>query len=149
MVSDHSPSPPELKRGGFGRAWGGIASLQLGLPLVWTQARRRGHALSDVVAWMAAGPARLVGLPDKGRIAVGADADLVAFAPDEQFTVEAAALQHRHPVSPYAGWQLSGVVHRTWLRGRPVDPDVPHGRLLRRPGTSAEAATPAPPDPRS
>jgi allantoinase len=143
VVSDHSPSPPELKRGGFDTAWGGIASVQLGLPLVWTQARRRGHPLTDVVRWMAAGPARLVGLADKGRIAVGADADLVAFAPDEQFTVDPAALAHRHPVSPYAGRRLTGVVHRTWLRGVPVDPAAPHGRLLRRPATRpAPHATP-------
>jgi len=132
VVSDHSPSPPNLKRGGFDTAWGGIASLQLGLPLVWTGARRRGYRLGDVLRWMAAGPADLVGLGGKGRIAVGADADLVAFAPDEQFTVDPAALYHRHRVTPYAGRRLAGVVHRTWLRGRPVDPAVPHGHLLTR-----------------
>jgi allantoinase len=145
VVSDHSPSPPELKRGGFDSAWGGIASVQLGLPLVWTGARRRGHPLSDVVRWMAAGPARLVGLPRKGTIAVGADADLVAFAPDEPFTVDPAALQHRHPVSPYAGRRLTGVVHRTWLRGRPIDPAAPHGQLLRRPGSPGAVAPATPP----
>ncbi|GIL26875.1 allantoinase AllB [Actinocatenispora comari] len=145
VVSDHSPAPPELKRGGFDSAWGGIASVQLGLPLVWTGARRRGHSLSDLVRWMAAGPARLVGLPHKGTIAVGADADLVAFAPDEPFTVDPAALHHRHPVSPYAGRRLTGVVHRTWLRGRPVDPAAPHGQLLRRPGSPGAAAPATPP----
>jgi len=115
VVSDHSPSPPDLKRGGFDQAWGGISSLQLGLPVVWTEARRRGHPLSDVVRWMASAPADLVGLTRKGRIAPGCDADLVAFAPDEEFVV--GRLHHRHPHTPYAGARLRGVVHRTWQRG--------------------------------
>jgi allantoinase len=134
VVSDHSPCPPELKRletGDFADAWGGIASLQLGLPVVWTQAQRRGHRLADVVRWMAARPAAIVGLPRKGRIAPGYDADLVAFAPDESFVVDPERLHHRHPVTPYAGQRLYGVVHRTWLRGSPVD-DEPLGRLLSR-----------------
>ena len=84
VVSDHSPCTADLKqRGGgdFGEAWGGIASVQLGLPAVWTGARARGHALADVVRWMATAPADRVGLAHKGRIEVGADADLVRFAP--------------------------------------------------------------------
>jgi allantoinase len=137
VVSDHSPCPAELKqRGGgdFGEAWGGIASLQIGLPAVWTGARARGHPLADVVRWMATAPADRVGLRGKGRIAVGADADLVRFAPDERFTVDVAALHHRNPVSPYAGRTLAGVVRQTWLAGVPTDDGAPRGRLLRRPG---------------
>ena len=136
IVSDHSPAPPELKRlgaGDFGAAWGGIASLQLGLPVVWTAARARGFQLPDVVRWMSRGPADLIGLQQKGRIAVGADADLVAFAPDDTFTVDPASLHHRHPVTPYAGRQLTGMVRRTWLRG--VDTGTePRGKLLVRGG---------------
>jgi allantoinase len=135
VVSDHSPCTPDLKRrdtGDFAAAWGGIASVQLGLPVVWTEARRRGHGLADVVRWMARGPADLAGLPGKGRLAVGADADLVAFDPDAEFTVDPHRLHHRNPVTPYAGRRLTGVVHTTWLRGRPVTGDAPHGRLLTR-----------------
>ncbi len=131
VVSDHSPCIPELKAGDFATAWGGVASLQLGLPLVWTAARSRGHGLGDVVRWTSSGPASLVGLARKGRIAPGCDADLVAFASDEEFVVDPAALHHRHPVTPYAGQRLSGVVRRTWLRGVAVG-DQPAGRLLRR-----------------
>lgn len=131
VVSDHSPCVPELKAGDFATAWGGVASLQLGLPLVWTAARSRGHGLGDVVRWMSSGPASLVGLRRKGRIAPGCDADLVAFAPDEHFVVDPAALHHRHPLTPYAGRRLHGVVRRTWLRGVAVG-DRPAGRLLRR-----------------
>lgn len=130
VVSDHSPCPPELKAadtGDFDQAWGGIASLQLGLPLVWTAASRRGVALPAVVRWMTQGPADLVGLPAKGRIAIGVDADLVAFAPDESWTVDASLLLHRHAVSPYDGTRLTGVVRRTWLAGR----EPGQGRLLR------------------
>ncbi|MBO0777079.1 MAG: amidohydrolase family protein, partial [Actinobacteria bacterium] len=133
VASDHSPCPPGLKRlrsGDFGAAWGGIASLQWLLPVVWTQARRRGFGLADVCRWLASGPADLLGLRAKGRIEVGADADLVAFAPDERFVADPAALRHRHRHTPYAGRELTGAVRRTWLRGRPAT--GAGGRLLAR-----------------
>ena len=132
VVSDHSPCTPELKRldvGDFGLAWGGIASLQVALPAVWTGARARGLPLDSVTRWMATAPARLAGLSTKGSIEPGKDAALVAFAPDERFTV--GTLEHRHPVTPYAGRELSGVVRRAWLRGRVAD-GGPVGRLLTR-----------------
>lgn len=134
VVSDHSPCPHDLKcpdTGDFAVARCGISSLQLGLPVVWTAARRRGYSLADVARWMAHGPAELAGLRHKGRIAVGCDADFVVFAPDETFVVEPDTLHHRHPVTPYAGQTLHGVVEQTWLRGRPVDGN-PSGRLLAR-----------------
>lgn len=137
VVSDHSPCPPELKRleqGDFAAAWGGISSVQLALPVVWTQARARGRSLADIGRWMAARPAEIAGLPRKGKIAPGMDADLVAFAPDENFTAEPAMLHHRHALTPYAGQSLYGVVRRTWLRGTPVSGSRPAGRLLAREG---------------
>ena len=139
VVTDHSPCTAGLKQqgdGDFGLAWGGIASLQVGLAAVWTEARARGHGLADVVAWMAEGPARLVGLEHKGRIAVGADADLCVFAPEQVWRVDPARLHHKNPVTAYAGRTLTGTVRQTWLRGAPVDPAdaaaPPRGRLLRR-----------------
>ena len=138
VVSDHSPAPADLKAldaGDLDAAWGGISSLQIGLPAVWTAAAARGHSLVDVARWMCAGPADRAGLRHKGRIAVGADADLCVLAPDETFTVDPAALHHRHPVTPYAGKTLHGVVRETWLRGERLDLDgPPRGRLLRREG---------------
>ncbi len=139
VVSDHSPSTAQLKRapggrsgGDFGLAWGGIASIQVSLPAVWSAARSQGVDLCDVVRWMARAPADRVGLAHKGRIEVGADADFCSFAPDEQFVVDVAHLEHKNQVSAYEGSRLFGVVRRTWLRGVPVEAAAPHGRFLQR-----------------
>ena len=134
VVSDHSPCPPALKLpelGQFTAAWGGISSMQIALPVVWTQARARGYQLTDVIRWMASGPADIAGLPGKSRIAPGCDADLVAFAPDEEFVVDPGRLHHRHRLTPYAGMSVAGVVRRTWLRGVPVSGDQPAWLLAR------------------
>ncbi|ANW64984.1 allantoinase [Mycobacterium sp. djl-10] len=122
VVSDHSPCAPHLKPAGdFGAAFGGISSLQLGLRAVWTQARRRGVALPQVCRWMAARPAALAGLTDRGRIAVGTRADLTVFDPAASEPVDATRLHHRHPVTPYHGRHLDGAVLQTWVAGRRVD----------------------------
>jgi allantoinase len=137
VVSDHSPCTRALKRldiGDFGLAWGGISSLELGLPAVWTEAQRRGFSLTDVVRWMAEGPARLLGLQRKGRIRLGDDADFCVFAPDEGFVVDPERLHHKNPLTPYDGRPLVGVVRSTWLRGEELGGDRPRGRLLTRGG---------------
>ena len=124
VVSDHSPCPGNMKlreKGDFMNAWGGIASLQLRLPIVWTEARRRGFTMHDVWRWLCAGPAAQVSLESrKGVIATGVDADVVIWKPAEEFRVDADSLEHRHKITPYAGEVLSGVVETTFLRGRKV-----------------------------
>jgi allantoinase len=141
VVSDHSPGPVGLRDGDFATASGGIASVQLSLAVTWTAARARGYPLTRVVDWMATRPAAVAGLPGKGAIAPGYDADLCLLAPDESFVVDPAALHHRQHTTPYAGRTLSGVVRQTWLRGRLVTAAatdtaataaVPRGRLLTR-----------------
>jgi allantoinase len=137
VVSDHSPCSAvekNLSAGDFGSAWGGIGSLQLGLPVVWTEAARRGHRLVDIARWMSAAPARLCGLGDRGRIAPGLRADLTVFAPDAEFVVDPTALRHRHPITPYAGRRLRGVVEQTWLAGVPVRDGERRGELVRTAG---------------
>jgi allantoinase len=133
IVSDHSPCPGEMKlreTGDFMKAWGGIASLQLRLPIVWTEARRRGFSLLDVTRWLCANPARQVSFePRKGSIAVGCDADIVIWNPDTPFTVTPSTLHHRHKLTPYAGEVLSGIVQQTFLRGRKII-NTPLGHLL-------------------
>ncbi|MFB2556472.1 allantoinase AllB [Herbiconiux liangxiaofengii] len=151
IASDHSPSTAELKFAGdgdFQEAWGGISGLQLSFPAVWTAARERGIPLERVLGWMSTNTAAFVGLDSKGAIAAGRDADLVAFAPEDSFAVEAAALRHRNPVSAYDGATIHGVVRTTWLGGRVVHQTVPGdlddagtrtplGSLLVRPGAGS------------
>jgi allantoinase len=141
VATDHSPCPPEMKliaTGDFRGAWGGIASLQLALPAVWTGARERGFPIEAVARWMCSAPARLAGLAGrKGAIAPGYDADLVIWNPEASFEVDAGRLQHRHKLTPYAGRTLYGVVRRTLLRGETVYdsgefPAPPSGRLLKK-----------------
>ncbi|MBA3271257.1 MAG: amidohydrolase family protein, partial [Acidobacteria bacterium] len=127
IATDHSPAPRSLKHlddGDFIQAWGGIASLQLGLPAVWTVAAARAASLASMARWLAEAPARLAGLhPRKGVIAAGADADLVVWDPSALTTVDAGALYHRHPITPYHGRQLRGRVHTTFLRGAVIYAD--------------------------
>jgi allantoinase len=124
VVTDHSPCPPamkQLERGDFGAAWGGIASLQHALPVVWTEASRRGVRLEQLARWMSTAPASIAGLDrSKGRIAPDLDADLVVWDPDATVKIEASSLRYRHQVSPYIGSTARGRVHRTILRGREI-----------------------------
>jgi len=141
VATDHSPAPASLKcidEGNFLRAWGGIASLQIALPVVWTGAQKRDLPVERLGRWMAEIPAKLAGLEEsKGAIAPGFDADFVIWDPDAQWTVDPMTLHHRHPVTPYAGRRLRGVVRTTLLRGETIFRDgevmpVPSGRLIRR-----------------
>lgn len=140
VATDHSPCPPAMKcreTGDFMRAWGGIASLELSLPVVWTEARLRGAGITQIARWLCEGPARLAGLSRKGAIAVGCDADLVVWDPEAEFRVEAAALHQRHKLTPYAGRKLRGLVQATFLRGQKIyergDFTAPvAGRVLKR-----------------
>lgn len=141
IVSDHSPSPPAMKcldSGDFFKAWGGISSLQLGLPAIWTKAKRGGRSLSQLARWMCSGPAKLAGLEkQKGAIAPGHDADLVVWSPEKRFVVRPKVLLHRHKLTPYAGRVLRGAVISTFLRGEMIYDrgrfiGAPQGALLRR-----------------
>ena len=124
IVSDHSPCPGSMKlreTGDFMAAWGGIASLQLRLPVVWTEAKRRGFSLRDMTTWLCSNPARQVSFDSrKGAIAEGYDADVVIWNPHCEFTVDATHLEHRHKLTPYHGESLMGVVEKTFLRGRKI-----------------------------
>lgn len=141
VATDHSPCPPVMKRvaeGNFKTAWGGISSLSVALPVMWTEAKARGFGLTEIARWMAEGPARLAGCDSrKGRIAAGYDADLVVFDPEAEFQVTPERVHFRHPLSPYLGETLRGVVKATYLRGRAVFlngefPGEPGGREWRR-----------------
>jgi allantoinase len=141
VVSDHSPCTPALKcrdLGDFARAWGGISGVQLGLGVLGTEARRRGHSFRQLAEWLSGAPARFAGLERrKGAIETGRDADLVVWNPDLAQRVAPHRIEHRHRLTPYTGRTLQGVVEATYLRGRLVyergrHAEAPSGRLLRR-----------------
>jgi allantoinase len=147
IVTDHSPCPPEMKRlaeGNFQTAWGGIPSLSIALPVLYTEAPQRGFSLNDIVRWMAEAPASLAGCADrKGHLAPGYDADFVVFDPEAEFVVTESRLHHRHPVSPYLGAKLRGVVKATYLRGKKIFsdgdfPGDPFGEEIRFPQLSSK-----------
>lgn len=121
VVSDHSPCSPKLKADGdFGRAFGGVSSLQVGPSAVWAHAAQRGFGLPDLSRWMAQQPAALAGFADRGSIAPGLRADLCAFDPDAETPVHSDDLRHRHRVSPYDGVTVRGAALQTWVAGVPV-----------------------------
>jgi allantoinase len=139
VASDHSPCSPNLKAmevGDYMRAWGGVAGLQLALPVMWTEASKRGHTLVDIARWMCEGPARLAGLTGKkGAIAPGYDADFVVFHDNVTHTITADEIRHRHKVSPYVGETVQGRVDATYLRGEKIASGdkwyaTDHGALL-------------------
>jgi allantoinase len=146
VTTDHSPCPPAMKRREEGRwdmAWGGISSLGLALPVMWTALAHRGidleAGMERVGAWMGAETARLAGLTGrKGILTAGADADFVVFDASASWKVATEDIHFRHKLSPYLGAALHGRVLETWLRGEQVfaaDGFVgqPRGRELVRP----------------
>ena len=124
VVTDHSPCPPEMKRRDTGRldlAWGGIASLSVALPVMWTECVRRGCSLDDVARWMSYAPAVLAGMESRaGALKAGREANFVVFDTDAEFVVTEDRLHYRHPVSAYLDETLRGVVQATYLRGEAV-----------------------------
>ncbi len=141
VVSDHSPCTPNLKfidEGDLKKAWGGISSLQFRLPVVWTEASKRGFSLTDIAEWLCKRPAEFLGMSHhKGSLIAGYDADIVVWDPQKRFEITAQAIEHKHKVTPYSGRELQGVVHRTYLSGRPVYENgkvvaEPIGKLLMR-----------------
>ena len=139
VVSDHSPCTADLKlmeRGDFLEAWGGIAALQFTLPVIWTQSQKRGFGLREISRWMSESPARLAGLDkQKGKIAVGFDADIIIFEPEKEFKVVPEIIEFKNKITPYEGMNLRGVVEATFVRGRKVFErgkftDNPTGKLL-------------------
>jgi len=131
VATDHSPCPPKMKKleeGSFRTAWGGIASLSVALPVMWTEASKRGFGLADIAKWMAEGPVKLVGFEGrKGKIAAGMDGDFTVFDPEEEFVVREENLHYRHKISPHLGKRMKGIVHETYLRGECIfaDGDFP------------------------
>jgi allantoinase len=133
-VSDHSPCTPDLKlkaQGDYLAAWGGIASLQFGLPLIWTQTESRGFTLRHLTEWMSQRPAQLAGLDQrKGALKTGNDADVLIWNPEATFRVDPEMIHHKHRLTPYNGMRLKGVVEKVFVRGQKV---FDHGKFAAEP----------------
>lgn len=123
VATDHSPAPPAMKEtesGDFMKAWGGIASLQFALPVLWTAGKKYNCTVEDMAKWLSEKPARLPSLKTKGKIEKGYDTDLVIWNPEEKFIVTESIIHHRHKITPYMGETLYGVIKQTWLGGEKV-----------------------------
>ena len=124
ITSDHSPCQPELKKlseGRFDKAWGGISSVQLTLPIIWSECKNKDLSLAQLTNWLCDAPAKFIGMDDcKGQITPGKDADITCWDPDESFLVEPAMIHYKHKLTPYDGEQLFGVVKKTFLRGNKI-----------------------------
>lgn len=133
IASDHSPAPPDIKgleSGNFETAWGGIAGLQFTLPATWTAAQQQGCSLEQLAQWLCARPAEFIGWgQQKGKIAIGYDADLVVWQPEAAFTVTEKMIQHKHKITPYLGEKLYGKVEQTYLAGQKI---MENGQLLQK-----------------
>ncbi len=122
VATDHSPATPELKQlesGDFMKAWGGIASIQFALPVLWTEAKRRGCSLNDIAKWLSQNPAEFAGL-NKGKIEKGYDADIIIWDEERKFTVTENIIHHKHKVTPYLNQELFGNVEQVYLAGEKV-----------------------------
>jgi allantoinase len=141
IVTDHSPATPDLKKidtGNLKEAWGGIASIQFSLPVVWTAAKKRGFSTNEITNLMSTHVTKFIGLEhSKGKLQKGYDADIVVWDPEQKFTVEASAIQYRHKISPYVGEELSGVIKQTYVGGKKVYENgnfisLPQGSIVLR-----------------
>ena len=122
--SDHSPAPADMKQGDdMFAVWGGIAGAQTTLALTLTHGARRGIAVARLAEWLSSAPAARFGLTGKGRLEVGADADLALVATGGPWTVRPQAMEYRHAVTPFAGHALTARVVRTILRGQTIARD--------------------------
>jgi len=141
VVTDHSPATPDLKRidsGNLKEAWGGIASIQFSLPVVWTAGKKRNLELSKLASLMSENVAEFIGFGNsKGQLKIGYDADIVVWNPAESFTVKSTDIHYRHKISPYVGEELKGVIKQTYVGGKKVFENgnflsLPQGKILYR-----------------
>jgi allantoinase len=144
VTSDHSPCPPEMKAGDdFHRAWGGISGCQSLLDVMLGEGHHeRGLPLERIVALTSENVADRFKFFGKGRLEVGADADLALVDLNSSFTLRAEDLFYRHKMSPYVGRTFHGNVVRTLVRGITVFRDgrivsEPVGQLMKPSGRAA------------
>lgn len=146
VVSDHSPCTPELKgleRGDFMSAWGGIASVGFGLPLLWTNGKEiygENFQLTDIVKYCCEATSKQVGLSHKkGSIEIGMDADFAIFDEEMEFTIENSKTYFKNKLTAFNGKKLKGRVVETILRGDSIYAlgkgvsNVPMGELILTP----------------
>jgi dihydropyrimidinase len=137
VSSDDAGVPPADNRrigaGGFDKVPSGMSGLEARLAILFTEGVvRRRIGLPRLVELTSTGPARLFGLlARKGRLAPGADADVLLYDPEPEWVMTAGTLHMSTDFCPFEGWKIKGRVHSVWCRGAPVIRD---GQFVGRPG---------------
>lgn len=122
ISTDHSPAPPSIKEietGNLKKAWGGIAGIQFLLSASWSSLKNY-ISIEEFIPLVTSKPAAFIKANNKGKLSVGADADIVIWDSKGSKIVQQEDILFKHKISPYIAENLTGIVIETIVNGETV-----------------------------